>query len=87
MNKQAKNYTNDELDLLSGQIRGTSYVDEVQAVLVANGKVYSNGYITRVFNRFSYNNDIWDAIKAVGIARKKLRKTNASEVKELAQVE
>lgn len=83
MNKPDRKYTNEDLDLLSGQIKGTNYLPEVQRELRKKGRMYSDGYIYRVTGRFSYNNDIWDAVKAVGIARKQMREQSRAELSQL----
>ncbi len=83
MNKQTRDYDEETCKLLKGKIAGSNYTREVQAALSEMGKTYADGYIARVVGGWSYNNDVWTAIKTIVRNRSKAKEANRKEVEEL----
>ncbi len=77
-----KKYSDDDLLLLSGRIRKSSYIREVQEILVKKGITRSDNYIAQVVqpksdNTFKlYNEAVWDAIVEVLNNRKVAQQVN-----------
>lgn len=77
METKSKTYTEAQIDLLIGQLKGSRYVSDVQKVLIREGYSYTDSYVQRVFGKFSYSEAIWDAIKEVALDRQRKKEANA----------
>ncbi|GAB4023349.1 hypothetical protein GCM10028808_73530 [Spirosoma migulaei] len=78
-----KKYSNEKYLLLSGKIKESSYIREVQEILAKKGIFKRDNYITVVItpnkgtNIFrTYNEDVWDAVEEVLHNREIARKVN-----------
>ncbi|AKD55060.1 hypothetical protein [Spirosoma radiotolerans] len=63
-------YAEGDIKLLSGKIRASTYMKEVQAVLNRRGIVKSDNYVSQVVTGQFYYEPVWDAVVEVLNARK-----------------
>ena len=83
MENATKAYTNEAIDLLIGQIRGTKYTKRVQEILSEMGHPMEIIYIQRCVNRQFYSEVIWDAIVTYLEERKRIREEKLKRVYEV----
>ncbi len=83
MENNNKTYTNEQIDLLIGKLKGVKYVNAVQKVLIRDGHSYTDSYIQRVYGKHSYSEPIWDAISEVVRDRQKKKEANAQLAEQL----
>ncbi|MGF7213889.1 hypothetical protein GGR92_000029 [Spirosoma lacussanchae] len=84
MKKPVRKYTDKQIDLLSGLIKGGPYLPEVKAELEKTGHTYSDGHIYRVIHGVRHTDVIWDAVRAVLAKRKQTQKEIDADLAELA---
>ncbi|MCX6217698.1 hypothetical protein [Spirosoma sp.] len=83
-----KKYSHNDLVLLSGKVRNTRYIADVQAILKKWGIEKTDNYVAQVVHltkdgKFkNYNEAVWDAIVLIINDRKKRQRVSAKAVAE-----